>query len=113
MKFEITESKDTTRQRVEVRAVILDAEPRPVPYSRQGRQWRPSTICVTWARSRNGDGEWSAWSLGTSDATVAGPEIKKDGSDSLNTYAARWLRENDAEWGEWIASTKPGPKDGA
>ena len=108
-------TKDSTRvdetQQVIDRASV-DLGTFPLRYSRSGQRWRPATLIAYWTRTRiNGD-EWDSWRLS---ATLSGPKVKKDGSDSQLTHDARVFswgsleHENDipAEVVTWIKGSKP------
>jgi len=104
MDFTTTTSTEDI-ERVRVTATIADAEIRPVPYTRSGRRWRPTNIRITWGRTRENGGDWTQW--GSSGASVSGPVVRKDNSDGANTHSDLYLRERDAEFGAWIAASKP------
>jgi len=109
MQIKETQREDVIRHRVEVRAEIVDAEPRSLPYRRDGRLWRPSMIIVNWSRARVRLDPWSVW---RGSATVIGPHIRKDGSDAQVDNAERYVRPDHPEWGEWIRSTRPADDSG-
>jgi hypothetical protein len=108
MEFKASTVTDWTVQTVNVKADIVDAEPRPAPYRRDGRRWQPRAIAITWERRRSGDGEWSQWRPVFSGGRVTGPHLRKDGSDALVDTTVKYLKDDDPEFGEWIAASKPG-----
>lgn len=83
----ITKTSTRIDERQEIHGqACLDVGTIPIAYGRSGKHWRPAWVGVRWARDRVNGGEWSPWSLL---ASVAGPKVKNDGTDSQVTHMVR------------------------